>query len=428
MVETKGPGRDKQGGGSRSGSGGGKANKANKGQPSAPSGARTRAPSPSTAFFSALADEDFFSDRVQHLYFYEEVTHDSVAKLQQDIHLANQATSVNDVLIFPRPIVLHVNSPGGDVSAAMSMLTIFNQTRVPLCTMTDGFSASAATFLTIASPYRVAATPHVYTLIHQYTGLHVGTQAQLRDSLALSDTVSQSLVDIYLACTTLKPDQLQELMLRDRFLDTDFCTRFGIFDRVLDVKNGPALASYRRQKAEYLDLPLRGLLSKPNWNRFVFSTCKGDVQRLDAFLCAPAADTKPIIYYCTPRCEYDAFYWLAMVARMKAMRVPVYSVIESIVDIWHYLPSLFCMKRYMYVHGIVVIDMQYEIVYGNRLVDIRENTDALLGMLRTVLRQKTRIPEEVLRGLGDRRYTFDAAKCLEYGLCDEVVALNHHRA
>lgn len=384
--------------------------------------------SQSAAFFSTLPDLEFFSNRVQHLYFYSSVNDESVQQLQQDIHAANQATVVDDVHVSPKPIVLHVNSPGGSVLACMSMITIFNQTRVPLCTMTDGFSCSSASFLTIASPYRVAATPHVFTLIHQYSVEVEGTREQTQSQVQLVESIDTVMNDVYLECTKIKPEQLRALMLRDLFLDTTTCLQLGIYDRVLDAKNGPALTSYRRQRTEYTDLPLQVLLSKSNWNSFVFSTCMGDVQRLDAFLCAPPADTKPIIYYCTPRCSHQhPFYWLAMVARIKAMQVPVYSVIESVVQIWEYLPSLFCMRRYMYTHGFIDIDMQYHKLMGPRLVDIRENTEGLLKVLRSILRQTTKLPESVLKDLGDRRFTFSATQCLEYGLCDEVVPLNHLR-
>lgn len=380
------------------------------------------------AFFSTLPDEDFFSSRVQHLYFYDAVTNESVLQLQQDIHMANQSSNINGINTSPKPIVLHVNSPGGSVTACMSMITIFNQTSVPLCTMTDGYSCSAASLLTIASPYRVAATPHVFTLIHQHSAWLYGTQQEMQAMTSLLDTVSDSMNAVYLQCTKLKLQQLIDLKLRDLMLDTNFCAQHGIYDRVLDAKNSPALAVYRRQRSEYLDLPLDVLLSKTNWNRFVFSTCRGDVQRLDALLCAPPTDTKPIVYYCTPRCsEHDTFYWLAMVARIKAIQVPVYSVIESVVQIWDYLPSLYCMKRYMYAHGIIDIDLQYRVEYGNRLVDIRDNTASMMEVLRTILRQKTKLPESILRDLTDKRFTLTADKCLEYGLCDEVVPLNHLR-
>lgn len=379
---------------------------------------------PSSQFFSTLSDEDFFSDRVHHMYFYDPVTDETVFQLQQDIHAANQSSTINDVQVSPKPIVLHVNSPGGSVTSCMSMLTIFNQTWVPMCTMTDGYSCSAASLLTVASPYRVAASPHVFTLIHQSSSMLFGTMQEIQSQVSLMHTVSDSMIQIYLECTKLKEPQLKELMLRDLYLDTGFCKKSGIYDRVLDVSNTSSLASYRRQRAEYLDLPLHILLSKSNWNRFVFSTCRGDVQRLDVLLCAPQADTKPIIYYCTPRCyEHDPFYWLAMVARVKAMRVPMYSVIESVISIWDYLPSLFCMKRYMYSHGIIDIDLQYIAQYGRRLQDIRENTSSLMNVLKAVLREKTSLPESILKEIGDKRHTFNASQCVQYGLCDEIVPL-----
>jgi ATP-dependent protease ClpP protease subunit len=57
---------------------------------------------------------------------------------------------------------------GGELEPALKFLTAFKDSKVPICTLVDNYSASAATILSINSPYRLVSD-YSLTLIHQYT-------------------------------------------------------------------------------------------------------------------------------------------------------------------------------------------------------------------------------------------------------------------
>lgn len=365
-------------------------------KPAAPNHAET-----SRRTFSGMKDEDFFSNRVQHLYLYGPVTDESVAALAADVRAAS------------RPSVVHINSQGGSVTAAMSMTSVFDQAHVPICAMVDGSSASAAAAISITAPYRVAASPHTFALVHQSGAqTHLQTQKQIA-----------AFRDLYLRRTKLKGPQLDELMLRDLCLDTAFCVRYGILDRVLNVDDRPFLAAHARQRAEYMDLDVARLSAKTTWNSFHLSSCGDVVQRMDAILTQDAANMKPVVVHCTPRCQdrLSECHWMALASRVRALRVPAFSVVDGLVDIWTYVPSLFCTKRYMHAQSIIVIDLEYSVSWGRRLIDILDNSRLMVRWLQDLLRAKTKLPASVLEDIGRQPFKFNAREALQYGLVDEIV-------
>lgn len=385
------------------------------------------------AVFGAMSDSDFFSDKVQHLYFFGQVDDDSVANLQADLRNANRATtSEGDIVAAPKPIVIHVFSPGGSLIAAMSMLTVFTRSHVPICVMVDGFSASAATALSIIAPYRVGASAQVLTLIHQYSAGLYGTKEQLEFQVSVANKSAQTFNDLYLSNTRLTTEQLDELISRDIWLDTTYCLKHGIMDRVLDIDNTEHITGYRRRRSDFDNLPLHVLMAKTNWNSFSIacvnsmSDDRETATLLDRYLCS-TDNVKPVLYYCTMRCEMNYMQWIPIVARIRAFRVPVYAVTDAVIDIWNFLPSLYCTRRYMYVHATVVIDVVYFAQWGRRLPDIVFNTNIVLDTLRAVLRERTRVPAALLLALASRRLQFSAQECLAYGMCDELVQLGGHR-
>lgn len=378
-----------------------------------------------------MSDTDLFSDRVQHLYFYGDVDDGSVAKLQSDIQVANQSTQKGDIALAPKPIVIHVHSPGGSVYAAMSMLTVFTRSHVPICVMVDGQSASAATMLSVMAPYRVAATPHVLTLIHQYHTWKFGTREEVEffDGV-LNEAFDETFRSLYLANTRLTSEQLDGLLCSDVLLDAAFCLEHGILDRVLDIGT---LTNPIDTSKTITHMPLEVLMNKTNWNTFTIACPSGGgvtpetSAKLDGYLCQNSDSLKPVLYYCTSRCSLEGFDWVPVAARLRAFRAPVYSVVDSVVSIWDYLPALFCARRYMFAHAILYVDVVYLTSWGRRLPDIVHNTGVIVGGLRDVLRERTRLPVAVLDALSLRRFKFNAQECLAYGLCDEIVPLGGRR-
>ena len=79
-----------------------------------------------TDFFKNLNDNDFFSNKLTHIYFNGNVDEKNVDNLINDIKNANKITEENGVIINPKPILIHINSKGGNVIDGMRFLSIFN--------------------------------------------------------------------------------------------------------------------------------------------------------------------------------------------------------------------------------------------------------------------------------------------------------------
>ena len=61
-------------------------------------------------YFETLNDNDFFSNKLTHIYFNGNVDEKNVDNLINDIKNANKITEENGVIINPKPILIHINS------------------------------------------------------------------------------------------------------------------------------------------------------------------------------------------------------------------------------------------------------------------------------------------------------------------------------
>ena len=112
-------------------------------------------------FFSNLTDTDFYSNKLYHIYFNSYIEDKTIDELIIKIKEANNIDN-------PKPILIHISSTGGKVVDGIRLLTIFKLSKVPIATMIDNYSCSAATFLSINSPYRVM-NKYGYCLLHEYS-------------------------------------------------------------------------------------------------------------------------------------------------------------------------------------------------------------------------------------------------------------------
>jgi len=155
-----------------------------------------------TDFFNKLNDNDFFSDKLTHIYFNGRVNDSSVDKLFNDIREANNIKEEKGIQIKPKPILIHINSIGGSVYDGIRFLSVFKISSVPIATIIDNYSFSAATFLSIHSPYRVM-TKNSFCLIHNYSysGIIRYNREDLFSRINEFETYFSNIIDMYLKKT-----------------------------------------------------------------------------------------------------------------------------------------------------------------------------------------------------------------------------------
>ena len=203
--------------------------------------------------FEDMTDEDFFSDKLKHIYFTKDVNNESVQELINKIREANVSSVINGIQVSPKPIAIHVSSYGGFVESSINFLSIFDNSRVPICTIIDNYSASAATILTINSPYRVM-TEYSMQLIHQYSGFNYGKREEILNDLTLAEKTYNILINLYLKKTKIKKEELSEILRHDRWFDSKISLEKGMCDRIIKINSDK-----RKLKKEY-DFPINILL------------------------------------------------------------------------------------------------------------------------------------------------------------------------
>ena len=381
-------------------------------------------------FWDSLEDHEFFGDRVTHLYFYEVVNDMSVQQVRSSIlEACKSVRSPDGVWRSPKPVLIHVNSPGGSMFSENWLFALFNQVQVPICVMVDGMSASAATALSVMAPYRVAASTFALTLIHDYAGFTYGTREDMLATTDHFERARQRYRNMYLRHTRIKPEELERLLRRDIWLDADTCKRYGIYDRVLFEK-----ASSRRASR----LPFaEAAFIKRNWNTLYLKCNVSTPIQIDAILAeGRSSEVKPIVLVSPGEAECEDIYSsLAIIPRLLACRAagspPVYGIVDNELSWWQLLPILFCSRRYMYETAALRSDMAYFKEWGRRLADIVHNTDVLRKILHRAVVENNgsksgghsgSIPR-LLVDLFDRTTYVDASRCRHLGLVDQVVPL-----
>ena len=381
------------------------------------------------AVFGSMPTEAFFTSGpgapFQHVYLYGGVSVESLKQLRSDIDTACRGTvdaAGNEVA--PRPIVLHINSPGGGVFSGFSMMSVFNESRVPICACVDGISASAATFVSVLAPYRVIAAGAM-CLVHDYAAWDFGKREDLLFSVQVEgETLTAAIKRVYLRRSNMGAAQLDELMERDLMLDAARSVRLGLCDRVLDAKALRIPAGVRS------GLPLEVVLRKTNLNHIRFDCANvadfalGAAKRLDELLGA-GASLKPVVLHadgmaCLSSVSDHVVPIAQRVAAISAL-TETYGVIDTHVDLVNVLPLLHCHRRVMYSHAAIRVHLVYAREWAWTLRDAVLNTDVMLAAVRAALKAHTKVPAEIVDGLDKKRFLLTAADCLKYGIVDAII-------
>lgn len=371
-------------------------------------------------FWDNLSDDEFFGNKLTHLYFYSDVTDESVIVLRADVLAACQGTKgPSGVFMQPKPILIHVHSGGGSVYSEQWLLSLFNQVHVPLCVMVDSLSASAATALTVMAPYRVA---HRYSmsLLHDYFAFPFGKREDLLAQIRETERYRELYKNLYLKRTRISEDDMEALLRRDIWLPSSTCLDYGIYDRVIDPDTSRHVNRFLTKISR---LPREIPFMKHNWNK-VYASCLADTPvKFDDILASDEA--KPVIYTASSgmSCK-DAQLSITMIPRIMSSKVPVYGIIDNEITWFQMLPILFCTRRYMYENAVLDSRLVYHRSWGTRLNDIIHNAKATESMILDVCARRARLSKAFLSKLFDQRMFINAQECLELGLVDEIVPLN----
>ena len=372
--------------------------------------------------FENMSDEDFFSNKLTHIYFNDLVNERSVDKLINDIKNAHKdKISESGAVIKPKPILIHISSYGGDVTAGMRLLSIFSISSLPIATIIDNYSCSAATFLSINSHYRLT-TDYGFCLIHAYsvTGLLIGEkQREIKNMIDLYDAYFAKIIDMYMERTKFKKDELLNILQHDLLLDSNFCLEKGIVDRIIKIEK-------KENKKEIKSkLTINELINNSNT---IIISCKSAIAELDNILFEE--NLAPVIIYArkdkcndkidSSNLQNNIFETLNMIPRIVNLKVPSYAIIDSPISIDDLIPMLYCDHIFIFDYSYIISNI---LNYNSSLLlnDNIKNTNLIFSFIYKILKEKTKMTDEQINDINNKFTIINSLDCIKLGLCNTII-------
>jgi ATP-dependent Clp protease protease subunit len=171
---------------------------------------------------------------------YSRLLKDRIIFLQGSIDDASANLIVAQMLFlqFDDPkadIHLYVNSPGGSVTAGMSIYDTMQYVTCDVATYCIGQAASmAAVLLCAGAKGKRNALPHARVMIHQPMAGTEGTTTEILLHLKEFQRLKKELNDILLKHTGQTLDRIEHDTDRDKFMSPREALEYGIVDNVLE--------------------------------------------------------------------------------------------------------------------------------------------------------------------------------------------------
>ena len=173
---------------------------------------------------------------------YSRLLRDRIIMLDTEVSSHSASLVVAQILFLEaddpeKDILLYINSPGGSVTAGMSIYDTMQFVKCDVATIVMGQAASMGSLLAAAgAPGKRSILPNARHMIHQPLGGASGqatdVEIQARELLRWK----QVLTDIYVKHTGQTFEQLKSDMERDNFMTAESAVTYGLADRVVTAR------------------------------------------------------------------------------------------------------------------------------------------------------------------------------------------------
>jgi ATP-dependent Clp protease protease subunit len=136
----------------------------------------------------------------------------------------------------PRGVIsLYINSPGGSVSAGLSIYDTMRLIPNDVSTLAMGLAGSMGQFLLSAgTPGKRFSLPHAQILMHQGSAGFGGTAADVEIYAEQLDRVGTTLVRLISEHTGQSIETVERDSRRDRWFTAEEALAYGLIDHILD--------------------------------------------------------------------------------------------------------------------------------------------------------------------------------------------------
>ena len=180
-------------------------------------------------------DESKIVRENNHVYFYSEVSRESIFKLnillresEKFVHTTSFDLNVKNI-----PIYLHINSFGGSLYDAYAAVDTIKNLRVPIYSIIEGCAASAGTIISVVCNKRFIGK-NAHMLIHQLSSNMWGKMSEIEDEYKHLNELMKQIKRLYGEYTKISKKELTELLKHDIWLNPQTCIQYGLVDAIYD--------------------------------------------------------------------------------------------------------------------------------------------------------------------------------------------------
>ena len=159
---------------------------------------------------------------------------------QVEDHMANLIVAQMLFLEAENPekdIYLYINSPGGVITAGMSIYDTMQFIKPDVSTICMGQAASMGAFLlTAGAKGKRFCLPNSRVMIHQPLGGYQGQATDIEIQAKEILRMRANLNDIYVKHTGRKLADIEKAMERDNFMSAQEAKKFGLIDEVVEER------------------------------------------------------------------------------------------------------------------------------------------------------------------------------------------------
>lgn len=130
------------------------------------------------------------------------------------------------------PLLVRINSPGGDVMQAVAIKTMLDQWKGGVSIQIDGLAASAASYIATAGAKCTMADGAMY-MIHNPWTIAVGDSRDMRKQADVLDKIGGKLVDAYSRRAGKDSKAIQKMLDEETWLTSDEAVEQGFADEVI---------------------------------------------------------------------------------------------------------------------------------------------------------------------------------------------------
>ena len=137
--------------------------------------------------------------------------------------------------VSPKPVALHIDSPGGDVYQAFAMCSAIQRYPGKVTAYIDGLAASAASYIAVVCD-KVVMNDYSYLMIHCASSWARGNARDLEDIAARLRNIDANLAAIYEKRSNLSVEQVLDYMANETWFTAAEAHECGLCTEVVETE------------------------------------------------------------------------------------------------------------------------------------------------------------------------------------------------